>query len=456
MANHRVNGLPRFLVFHKPNQTYYYKNPDMPRKANLGKGREEATRIAKALNHRSSIEAERRADRIEAALSFGSRPFGSAFDRFVQQYAEGYRLKASTRQRLIQRSHRLRARIGDVQLPAVTTQILREAIADDSAFEQTKQRTLLKRFFQLAKSQGDYPQHLPNPVDDLFVDPSPGKLRQRMTLSQFHAILVEAPDWLRTMMVLGLHLALRQVDLVSLRFQDVQADRIVSAVRKTDSDARGFEATSVSFPIHPDVRRAIAKARESSIVAGRCPYIIHRLPNRRTRRLTDALAAGRTTHPAQVQPEYASKAFARAREQAMANTSRFKNLRPEQLPTFHEIRALASHLYARAGFETESVQNLMAHTDPDLTRAYQRGHSRKVLVVDMMLPVNTLVEVEDTMGVRETRLAHSRATRETSRSHSRLTPNAKAMQLFDLRGVLERETRLELATPTLARSCSTN
>jgi hypothetical protein len=162
------------------------------------------------------------------------------------------------------------------------------------------------------------------------------------------------------------------------------------------------------------------------------------------------------THPAQVMPEYASKAFARAREQAMANTDLFKNLRPEQLPTFHEIRALASHLYARAGFETESVQNLMAHTDPDMTRAYQRGHARKVLVVEMTLPVNTLTGVDDTTGIGETRSAYRLARRETSCSHSRLTPHAKMMQLSDFRGVLERETRLELATPTLARSCSTN
>ena len=28
----------------------------------------------------------------------------------------------------------------------------------------------------------------------------------------------------------------------------------------------------------------------------------------------------------------------------------------------------------------------MAHTDPDMTRAYQKGHARKVLRVEMMLP----------------------------------------------------------------------
>jgi hypothetical protein len=30
----------------------------------------------------------------------------------------------------------------------------------------------------------------------------------------------------------------------------------------------------------------------------------------------------------------------------------------------------------------------MAHTDPDMTKAYQRGHARKILRVDMILPFN--------------------------------------------------------------------
>jgi len=56
------------------------------------------------------------------------------------------------------------------------------------------------------------------------------------------------------------------------------------------------------------------------------------------------------------------------------------------MPTLHEIRALSSHLYATAGYQVAAVQELMAHTDPDMTRAYQKGHARKVLRVEMMLP----------------------------------------------------------------------
>jgi hypothetical protein len=74
----------------------------------------------------------------------------------------------------------------------------------------------------------------------------------------------------------------------------------------------------------------------------------------------------------------------------------------------HEIRALSSHLYAKAGYQISAVQELMAHTDPDMTRAYQKGHARKVLRVDMMLPFNVPgVEAPGTDdGVREERTVY--------------------------------------------------
>jgi len=119
---------------------------------------------------------------------------------------------------------------------------------------------------------------------------------------------------------------------------------------------------------------------------GRCPFIIHRQPDRLTARASDALDGGRLEHHAQVLPDYASKRFNRARAIAAAQTNLFDGLAARELPTLHEIRALSSHLYAKAGYDVATVQDLMAHTDPDMTRAYQKGHARKVLRVEMMLP----------------------------------------------------------------------
>jgi integrase len=189
-----------------------------------------------------------------------------------------------------------------------------------------------------------------------------------------------------------------RVDLVNLRFDDVIGDRIVSPIRKTDTQCREIEATSVDFPVHRDVRRVIAESRVSSLRAGRCPFIVHRVPERKTKRAQDALADRRMEHAAQVLPEYASKAFCEARQAAHRKTNLFVGLGARELPTLHEIRALSSHLYARAGYEVKAVQDLMAHTDPNMTRSYQKGHARKVLRVEMVLPYSVM---DDELGVRE-------------------------------------------------------
>jgi integrase len=248
-----------------------------------------------------------------------------------------------------------------------------------------------------------YPTHLVNPANDLFVDPVPHKQRHRITVAQFKAIYREAPTWLQWLMTLGFHLALRRVDLVSLRFDDVIGDRIISPIRKTDTESREIEATSVDFPLHPDVRRVVAQAKLSSFRAHRCPFIVHRVPQRATKRAHDALTDRRMEHPAQILPEYASKAFCEARRAASMRTDLFSGLGAREMPTLHEIRALSSHLYARAGYEVTAVQDLMAHTDPDMTRSYQKGHARKVLRVEMVLPYSVS---DDTLGVREVRATY--------------------------------------------------
>ena len=386
MARPRTNKLPKYLSLNPLNDCYYYRNPSMPRKTNLGADRETAEQMATTLTRQYRIKQEQEAIRLEASVDFGLPTFETAFGEFVEKYIHDYRLKSTTAKLLHQRKERLIKDLGAIQLPLIDTEMLREAIAKSSQFEQTKLKTILARFFRYAKSTGTHPSHLPNPVDDLYTDPVPPKQRQRMTLAQFHAIYAEAPEWLQIMMTLALHMALRRVDLVNLRFDDVEGDRIISNIRKTDTQARDIEATSVDFPIHPDVKRAIAAARESSMKCGRCPFIIHREPERKTKRASDALDSKRKEHPAQVLPQYASKAFNKAREAAMKNSDAFGGLSGRALPTLHEIRALSSHLYSRSGFDVEKVKDLMAHTDPDMTRAYQKGHARKVLRVDFMLP----------------------------------------------------------------------
>lgn len=138
MSRSRQKKLPKYLEFNPRTRSYYYKNPGMERKAPLGKDPKKAIELANVLNSKYRIQLEQKATRLEAALDFGSPRFEPALTKFVDKYILDYRIKPSTAALLQQRRDRLTKRLGDVQVAALDTQMLREAIASSSQFEQTK------------------------------------------------------------------------------------------------------------------------------------------------------------------------------------------------------------------------------------------------------------------------------------------------------------------------------
>jgi hypothetical protein len=118
---------PSISELHPLNQTFYYKNPSMPSKANFGTDEMAAVTLAHAQNAKYRIELEQKAFRLEATLDLRSPKFGAALQDFVGKYVRDYRLKSSTARRLLQRQQRLVDHLGGVQVAAVDTQMLRES-----------------------------------------------------------------------------------------------------------------------------------------------------------------------------------------------------------------------------------------------------------------------------------------------------------------------------------------
>jgi len=119
MGRLRQDNLPKHLYRHPLNHAYYYKNPGMPKMANLGKDRTAAVQLAKVLNTRYRTQLERRAIRAEAAVDVDSPAFEAAVEAFVEKYIADYYLKQSTADLLRQRRKRLVRPIGDVQCVVV-------------------------------------------------------------------------------------------------------------------------------------------------------------------------------------------------------------------------------------------------------------------------------------------------------------------------------------------------
>lgn len=97
------------------------------------------------------------------------------------------------------------------------------------------------------------------------------------------------------------------------------------------------------------------------------PFVVHRLPERQVKRSKEV------SHPTQVAPDYLSRSFSATRDKL----GLCDNLLMDERPTFHEIRALAAHLFDQQGIDP---QGRMAHSDAKSTKIYTQNHIDWVVV----------------------------------------------------------------------------
>lgn len=94
------------------------------------------------------------------------------------------------------------------------------------------------------------------------------------------------------------------------------------------------------------------------------PYLIHRRPDRKTKR------EGKD-HWTKIDERFLTRPFKAAREECGC----YAGWKEEEMPGFHEVRALSLHLYKRAG---KDGQKISGHTTETMTRNYQQVHADAV------------------------------------------------------------------------------
>jgi integrase len=161
-----------------------------------------------------------------------------------------------------------------------------------------------------------------------------------MTSAQFEAIYTEAPDWIQIAMDLILQTALRQQDIWRMKWRDIQEDYLYVIPEKSKSILRKEQIPSyLRFNLRKNTKLANTIARAHTLKASTktedCPYIIFRTNAKRTKTgITKA-------HPLQITRTYAAHEFKKTRDKAIANTTAFDGLKPEEMPAFHGIRKLS-------------------------------------------------------------------------------------------------------------------
>ncbi|WP_162844123.1 tyrosine-type recombinase/integrase [Sinobacterium caligoides] len=155
-----------------------------------------------------------------------------------------------------------------------------------------------------------------------------------------------------------LSIALRRGYVVALRFTDYRDGHfyVVPQITAAIPHPKALKISAGSL-LSGAIERAF-KAPSSS------PFIVSRVHKKNH-------ATAKRDCPHQVLPEQLPRAF----KKATAQSGVFAHLESDEVPTFHEIRALSADIYKNQfGRTPDELQALMAHSDIKTTEIYIEGH----------------------------------------------------------------------------------
>lgn len=193
---------------------------------------------------------------------------------------------------------------------------------------------------------------------ELTIEKVETKQRKRHTVEGLSKIRAASPLWLQNAIDLSLVTTQAREEIVSIRFADERDGRVFFIRGKTHKQS---DAAYVSMRVTPQLAEVIQRCRDN--IAS--PFLIHRKPKR-----LDKKQRAAKEHWTQITPSYLSHAFKDARDAANA----YPDYAPEEQLGFHEVRALALHLYKKAGKPIEQRRTLAAHASEKQTKNYELDH----------------------------------------------------------------------------------
>ncbi|AUW09007.1 MULTISPECIES: phage integrase Arm DNA-binding domain-containing protein [Klebsiella] len=372
--------LPEYLLFDKDRGVYKF-TLITGKKKNLGKDRAIAIAIAREYNLRMrplnapSVEL---LIRESGGVTGEAKPFAEHVDHLMQRAIENERPSPSTLDDWNNDALRVKEFFNiilacDIELEHVNAYI-NHFHPDSSANVQNRKVSFLKKLFSYAVDES---LMFDNPASRKKMRRTEEKKRKRLSLDNFKAIRRAADPWLRTAMDLALQTTHARLEVSRIRYSISEPkDGVCGCVWLAQPEngiygtlyihrqkVQKKEASHVAIPIGEELKRIIDESRDN--VAS--PFVVHRIPERQVKRSKEV------SHPTQVAPDYLSRSFSAVRDKL----GLYDKLAMDERPTFHEIRALAAHLFDQQGIDP---QGRMAHSDAKSTKIYTQNHIDWVLV----------------------------------------------------------------------------
>ncbi|MGK4327948.1 recombinase [Lonsdalea quercina] len=372
--------LPDFLYFDKTAGVYRFILITGRRKS-LGCDRAMAIAISREYNNRMRPETTVSVDsliRESGGITGEALPFAEHVDHIMARAIGDEKPAENTLADWISDARRVKEYF--LEIPACDIELehvngyIKEYHADASANVQNRKVSFLKKLFSYAVDES---LMLDNPATRKKMRRTEGKKRQRLSLADFLTIRNGAEPWLRTAMDLALQTTHARLEVSRIRYSIREPKNGVCGCVWLPQPENGIygtlyihrqkvqkkEASHVAIPIGAELKRIIDDSRDN--VAS--PYIVHRIPERNVKRSKEV------AHPTQVAPDYLSRSFSTLRD----SLGVCENLKMEERPTFHEIRALAAYLFDNQGIDP---QGRMAHSDAKSTKIYTQNHIDWVVV----------------------------------------------------------------------------
>ncbi|QXF34325.1 recombinase [Photorhabdus luminescens] len=240
---------------------------------------------------------------------------------------------------------------------------------DASANVQNRKVSFLKKVFSYAMDES---LMLDNPAERKKMKRTDKKRRRRLSFDDFVLIRNAAEPWLRTAMDLALQTTQARLEVSRIRYNIKSPKEGVCGCMWYSEPKNGIygmlyihrqkvqhkEASHIAIPIGSTIKAIIDASRDN--IAS--PYVVHRVPDRLSNKISQEV-----NHPTQIAPDYLSRAFSSLRDKIGVAAG----IPLDERPTFHEIRALAAHIFKEQGIDPQAR---MAHSDAKSTKIYTQNH----------------------------------------------------------------------------------
>jgi len=343
--NKANKGLPMNLYFDARRGTYRYRRPTDGKWFQFGTDRGRAIDAAAQLN----TTFLRGGDLVAEVLGETTVTLGEFLDTYEKDVLPPRELAKATLDLYAVRFKQIRAELAERPIDQITIRMIAEFLEPLTPRASNQARAILIDLFNHAAAKGLCPD---NPASNT-IPKIEKKQRKRHTVDGLKAIREKSPGWLKNAIDLALITAQRRGDILDMKFEDVQDGYLYVVQNKTE---KASDAGWLKIKVTAQLGEVLSRCRDDILST----YLIHRRPERKKKR------EGKD-HWTKIDERFLTRAFKDARDAAGC----YRDLKEEEMPGFHEVRALSLHLYKRAG---KDGQKIAGHATEGMTKNYQKGH----------------------------------------------------------------------------------